>query len=102
MSNLTSLLNQLCKGTTFCYEHHIKRVYPIIAEQRGEVGGAQTVQNLYELGAVDGVHSGEDAAREQTQLQQLRDRLVLCRLDTARQEPPVLLLHVGGRQIYYE
>lgn len=46
-----------------------------------------------ELGTVDGVHGGEDTAWEQTQLQQLSDGLILGRLGTARQEPPVLLLH---------
>lgn len=68
-------------------------VYPIVAKQSGEVGGLQTVQDVDELGTVDGVHGGEDTAWEQTQLQQLSDGLILGRLGTARQEPPVLLLH---------
>ena len=47
---------------------------------------------LDELCAVDGVGGGEDAAREDAELQERRDRLVLGQLGVAREEPRVLLL----------
>ena len=52
--------------------------YPVVAQQGAEVGGLLLVHQLYKAGAVDGVDGGEDAAREETELQELGDGLVLC------------------------
>lgn len=52
--------------------------YPVVAEERAEVRGFLLVDELDKAGAVHGVDGGEDAAREQAQLQELRYGLVLC------------------------
>lgn len=52
--------------------------YPVIAQQSAEVGRLLLVDQLHEAGAVHGVDGREDAAREQTKLQELGDGLVLC------------------------
>lgn len=52
--------------------------YPVIAQQSAEVGRLLLVDQLHKAGAVHGVDGREDAAREQTQLQELRDGLILC------------------------
>ncbi len=69
---------------------------PVEADQRREVRGLEHVDDVNELGAVDGVGDGEDAAREEAELQERRDRLVLGQLRRAREEPGVLLLLEPG------
>ena len=51
--------------------------YPVVAQQGAEVGGLLLVHQLHEAGAVDGVDGREDAAGEETELQELGDGLVL-------------------------
>lgn len=53
--------------------------YPVIADESGEVGSLEVVEDVYELSAVDGVAGGEAAPREDAQLQELGDCLILGR-----------------------
>ena len=67
-------------------------LYPVEADERGEVGRLEHVDDLDKVRAVDGVGGGEDAAGEEAQLQERRDRLVLGHLGLTREEPRVLFL----------
>lgn len=51
--------------------------HPVIAEQGAEVGSLLLVHQLHKAGAVHRVDGREDTAREQTQLQELSDGLIL-------------------------
>ena len=62
--------------------HPWVRTYPVVADERGEVGSLEAVQHVEEAGAVDGVGGGEAAAREQAVLDDRRDRRVLRHLCT--------------------
>lgn len=53
--------------------------YPVVAQECTEVRGLLLVDQLNKVGAVHRVDRREDAAREETQLQELCYRLVLCR-----------------------
>jgi len=50
--------------------------YPVVAQQGAEVGSLLLMHQLYEACTVDCIAGGEDAAREQTELQELGDGLV--------------------------
>lgn len=52
--------------------------YSVIAKESAEVGGLLLVDQLNEAGTVHSVDGREDAAREQTELQELCYGLVLC------------------------
>lgn len=52
--------------------------YPVIAQKGAEVGRLLLVNQLDKAGTVHSVDGGEDAAREQTELEELRYGLVLC------------------------
>lgn len=54
--------------------------HPVIAQERTEVGSFLLVDQLNKVGTVHRVDRREDAAREETKLQELCYRLVLCRL----------------------
>lgn len=55
----------------------MRAAHPVVAQQGAEVGRLLLVDQLHEAGAVHGVDGGEDAAREQAELQELGYRLVL-------------------------
>lgn len=69
---------------------------PVKANQGREVGCLQHVDDLHELGAVDGVVGREDAAGKEAELQEGRDRLVLGQLGRAGEEPSVLTRERAG------
>lgn len=52
--------------------------YPVVAQEGAEVGCFLLVDQLNKTGTVDGIDRREDAAREQTELQELCYGLVLC------------------------
>lgn len=52
--------------------------YPVIAQESAEVGRLLLVDQLDKAGTVHSIDGGEDAAREQTELQELCYGLVLC------------------------
>lgn len=52
--------------------------YPVVAQEGAEVGCLLLVDKLDKAGAVHGIDGREDAAREQTELQELRYGLILC------------------------
>lgn len=54
--------------------------HPVIAQERTEVRRFLLVDQLNKVGTVHRVDRREDAAREETKLQELSNRLVLCRL----------------------
>ena len=49
----------------------------VVADERGEAGGLEFVEDLQELGAEEGIHCSVGAAREQAHLQNGADRRVL-------------------------
>lgn len=51
--------------------------HSVVAEQGAEVGGLLLVHQLHKAGTVDGVDGREHTAREQAELQELGDGLVL-------------------------
>lgn len=53
--------------------------YPIIAQECTEVRGLLLVDQLNKVGTVHRINRREDAAREETKLQELGYSLVLCR-----------------------
>lgn len=53
--------------------------YPVVAQQRTEVRGLLLVDQLNKVGTVHRIDRREDAAREETKLQELCYRFVLCR-----------------------
>lgn len=53
--------------------------YPVVAQERTEVRGLLLVDQLNKVGTVHRIDRREDAAREETKLQELCYRLVLCR-----------------------
>lgn len=55
----------------------IVRHYPVVTDEGGEVGGLEIMQNLYVLSTVHSIAGREAAPREDAQLQELCDRLVL-------------------------
>lgn len=50
--------------------------YPVIAEESAEVVCFLLVDQLHKAGTVHGINGREDAARKQTELQELGDGLV--------------------------
>lgn len=61
------------------YVQYVYVSYPVIAQKGAEVGRLLLVDQLDKASAVHGVDGREDAAREQTELQELRYGLILCR-----------------------
>lgn len=69
--------------------------YPVIAEERAEVRGFLLVDQLNKAGTVHCVNRGEDAAREETKLQELCYRLILRRFCRK-------MLKLGQIQLYFQ
>lgn len=53
--------------------------YPVVAQESAEVGRHLLVDQLDKAGAVNSIDGGEDATREQTELQELCNGLILGR-----------------------
>lgn len=53
--------------------------YPVVAQECTEVRGLLLVDQLNKVGTVYRIDRREDAAREETKLQELCYRLILCR-----------------------
>ena len=76
---ITSLIIPHENGST---NQNLRRVVTnsVVADERGEAGGLEFVEDLQELGAEEGIHCSVGAAREQTHLQNGADCRVLLRL----------------------
>lgn len=52
--------------------------HPVVTQEGAEVWSLLLVNQLNKAGTVNSIDGGEDAAREQAELQELGDGLILC------------------------
>lgn len=78
-----------------------KNTHPIVAKQGGEVRCLEVVNGVHEFGAVECIQGSEGAAREEAQLQELGDGVILGGFGRTEEEPAILLLLQSLRDLVH-